>query len=150
MSTYYFAFGSNMNQNRMKERGVEFTKMFKGSMSDWQLVFNKINDRKEGAGFANIVPKESSIVEGIIYEVNEDSIQKLDVREGFPNHYQRLEMPVWDDMGGFFKCATYIANPNKIKEDLKPEKWYLNHLLEGKEFLSENYFSDLKNIETLD
>jgi len=134
----------------MKERGVEFTKMFKGSMSDWQLVFNKINDRKEGAGFANIVPKESSIVEGIIYEVNEDSIQKLDVREGFPNHYQRLEMPVWDGMGVFFKCATYIANPNKIKEDLKPEKWYLNHLLEGKEFLSENYFSDLKNIETLD
>jgi len=150
MSTYYFAFGSNMNQNRMKKRKVKFTQKFKGSIRDWQLVFNKINDRKEGAGFANIIPKESSIVEGIIYEVNEESIQKLDVREGFPNHYQRLEMPVWDDMGRFFKCATYIANPNKIKENLKPERWYLNHLLEGKEFLSENYFSDLKNIETLD
>ena len=42
------------------------------------------------------------------------------------------------------------ANPSKVNDCLKPEKEYLGHLFEGKEFLSENYFSNLKNVETLD
>jgi hypothetical protein len=35
MAVYYFAYGSNMDKERMKERKVEFTEMQKGSMKDW-------------------------------------------------------------------------------------------------------------------
>jgi hypothetical protein len=38
----------------------------------------------------------------------------------------------------------YIANSEYIKEGLRPEKEYLNHLLEGKEYLSESYYENLK------
>lgn len=144
----YFAYGSNMNKARMKKRDVKFTQMFSGIMRNWQLTFNKVNTRKEGSGFANIVPKESSIVEGIIYKINEKSIEKLDDREGFCEHYQRLDMLV-ESEGKFLKCVIYIANPTKVREGLKPEKWYLDHLLEGEEFLSTNYISFLKKIPIL-
>jgi len=150
MSVYYFAFGSNMNKRRLEERKIEFIHRFKGVIRDWNLVFNKINDKKEGAGYANIEPKESSIVEGIIYETTIESIRKLDFKEGFPNHYQRLEMPVWGEDGKFFKCITYIVNPLKVRDGLKPQNEYLAHLLEGKQFLSESYFQGLKNTDTID
>ena len=47
-------------------------------------------------------------------------------------------------------CIVYIANHSRTNNSLKPEKKYLNRLLEGKEFLSEDYFSNLKDIETTD
>ena len=150
MSVYYFAFGSNMNRERMKERKVEFTEMQKGSIKNWKLVFNKIKDKNKGIGYANIVPKTGSIVEGIIYKVSEDSMQKLDKFEGVPDHYQRKNMFVENDYKESINCIVYIANPSKVNDCLKPEKEYLGHLFEGKEFLSENYFSNLKNVETLD
>ena len=134
----------------MKERKVEFTEIQKGSIKDWKLAFNKINDKNKGAGYANIVPKTGSIVEGIIYRVSEDSMQKLDKFEGVPDHYQRKNMSVENDDKEYVNCVVYIANPSKVNDYLKPKKEYLDHLLKGKEFLSENYFSDLKNVETLD
>ncbi len=150
MSVYYFAFGSNMNKERMIERKAEFTEMQKGILKDWKLVFNKINSRKEGAGFANIMPKVGSIVEGIIYKVDEETLQKLDRFEGVPNHYNRKTMEIESKDNEMINCITYLANPSKTDDSRKPEKWYLNHLLKGEEYLSKEYFSDLKKIETLD
>ena len=151
MSVYYFAFGSNMNKERMMYRNAEFSEMMKGILKDWKLVFNKINSKKNGAGFANIEPEKDSAVEGIIYKVNEETLQKLDGFEGVPTgHYFRKTMMVENDKGEFVNCVAYLANSSKISNSLKPEKLYLDHLLEGKEFLSENYFYDLKNTETLD
>jgi len=145
----YFAYGSNMNQARMKSRGVEFTQRFRGIMRNWQLDFNKEADGEEGVGYANIVPEESSLVEGVIYKISEKSIEKLDKKEGFPWHYQRLNMLV-ESQGKFLKCVVYIANPTKVKEGLKPTKEYLSHLLKGSDYLSPEYVSHLENIQTLD
>ena len=148
MCLYYFAYGSNMDKAQMKERKIEFTQMFSGIMRNWQLVFNKQAHNKVGAGYANITPKESSLVEGIIYKINEESIGKLDKHEVFPTHYQRLEMLI-ESKGKLVKCTIYIANPTKIREGLKPEKCYLDLLLKGGKFLSKEYKSFLKKTPTL-
>jgi gamma-glutamylcyclotransferase (GGCT)/AIG2-like uncharacterized protein YtfP len=150
MTDCYFAFGSNMDKERMKKRKANFTEMQKGIIKDWKLVFNKINNKKVGAGYANIIPNSGSIVEGIIYKVDNDAIPILDGFEGVPNHYQKVTMSVENTDKELIDCIVYIANPSKVDNFLKPEKWYLQHLLKGKEFLSESYFSDLKSIETLD
>ena len=160
MSLYYFAFGSNMDKQQMEDRKkefeekhkgimkVEFTDGQKGIMKDWKLIFNKINSRKEGAGFANIEPKKDSVVEGIIYKVNDDTIKMLDWYEGVRfDSYRRETMLVESERNESKNCIVYIANPTKTNNSLKPEKWYLNRLLKGKEYLSDEYFSDLKKIE---
>jgi len=150
MSLYYFAFGSNMGMQRMDKRKVKFTDRQKGIMKDWKLVFNKIRDEEKGSGYANIEPEIGSIVEGIIYKVSEEGIEKLDRREGVPDDYLQETMSVGNNNQESINCIVYIANRSKINNSLKPERWYLNHLLAGKEFLSENYYSWLEQTSTID
>ncbi len=150
MSLYYFAFGSNMDKQQMNGRNVEFTDMQKGVMRDWKLVFNKRKWKEDGVGFANIVPEYDSTVEGIIYKVNENTIQTLDESEGVPKAYHKKTMLVENSNKEFVNCIVYIANHSRTDNLIKPKKEYLDHLLEGKEFLSENYFSELKNTKTID
>ena len=150
MPLYYFAYGSNMNESRILSRDVEFSKMFSGKLKDWKLVFDKKAYGKKGVAYANIVPESGLIVEGIIYEITEKSVSKLDVAEGFPKHYQKSDMLVESDNGDVIKCLVYVANPVQVMNGLKPEKSYISHLLEGKKFLTESYFSWLRQTSTID
>ena len=42
---------------------------------------------------------------------------------------------------------VYIAQKEWVVEGMKPTKEYMDYLLDGKEFLSEEYFEKLKKIE---
>lgn len=80
---YYFAYGSNMNEERMTKRGVDFTTRQFGVLKGYRLVFNK----KASAGdwtYANIEIDENDIVEGILYQISEAGIDSLDKFEGYP------------------------------------------------------------------
>ena len=146
----YFAYGSNMNPERMKERGVNFLSRKRAILYGWRLEFNKEALRNPKEGYANIVKDENSFVEGCIYEIKEDDFKKLDKYEGYPEHYYRVEVKVRMDDGDEVDAITYVANPNKVKEGLKPSKEYLDHLLKGSDLLSDDYINKLKAIETLD
>jgi cation transport regulator ChaC len=148
---YYFAYGSNMDEHKLKiERNVDFYEKFSGKLDGWKLVFDKIASGKPGVAYSNISPKENSCVEGIIYKIkSEDILNKLDKDEGWPKHYEKKYMLV-KTVNGFLECQVYIANSNQTQSGLKPEKKYLNEILAGKEFLSDTYYSELKNTLTCD
>jgi cation transport regulator ChaC len=148
---YYFAYGSNMDEYRFKvKRKITFYEKFSGKLNGYELIFNKIASRKPiGIAYSNIQPKENSNVEGIIYKINPKDFEKLDKDEGHPNHYGRKSMLI-ETQNGPLKCEVYIAKPNKIQAELKPEREYLNHILAGKGFLSDQYYSNLRNTPTFD
>jgi cation transport regulator ChaC len=148
---YYFAYGSNMDEHKLKiERNVDFYEKFSGKLDGWKLVFDKIASGKPGVAYSNISPKENSCVEGIIYKIkSEDIISKLDKYEGWPKHYEKKYMSV-KTANGFLECLVYIANPNQMQEGLQPDRKYLEQILAGKEFLSDSYYSELKNTLTYD
>lgn len=140
----YFAYGSNMNDKRMTERGVNFLSKEKGTLKGYKFIINKKSQKNPNIGFANIIRDDNSEVEGIIYEVNLDDILKLDKFEGVPKHYRR-ELYTIDDK----QCVIYIANDEwTSKNELEATDEYKNHILEGKEFLSENYYNKLLEIKT--
>ncbi len=145
----YFAYGSNMNPERMKERGVKYYSRERAILRGWKLEFNKVALGNPRKGYANIVKDENGIVEGCLYELEEDDLNKLDIYEGVPRHYRRTEVEV-ETCKGKIKAITYIAHPNKVKDGLKPTKDYLSHLLSGSDCLSADYIEKLKAIETLD
>jgi cation transport regulator ChaC len=144
----YFAYGSNMDQDRMKQRNIRFSKREHAILKGYRLEFNKIASGNEG--YANIVKDTNGIVEGILYEIEEEDIRKLDRYEGCPNHYYRITVNVELDNGQIVEASTYIANQSMIKEGLKPRKSYLEHLLKGCDLLSKEYCEMLKKVETLD
>ncbi|MCX8189580.1 MAG: gamma-glutamylcyclotransferase, partial [Nitrososphaeria archaeon] len=53
------------------------------------------------------------------------------------------------DSGEQLEAVTYVANPRKIKDGLKPSREYLNHLLKGCDLLSKEYCEKLRLQETL-
>ena len=131
---FYFAYGSNMNTKRMDERGINYDQIIPATLENYELKFNKVS-KKQGA-VANVMPKPGSVVEGILYRIADITV--LDRPEGFPNHYDRVIM--W--IAGV-QAWVYIAQPKYIKEGLRPKKEYLNHILEGKSYMSTEYYEKL-------
>ncbi len=145
---YYFAYGSNMDSKRMVKRGVEFFERKRGILHGFKLAFNKISSNNPQEGFANIVECKNSAVEGIIYKINQQSLNKLDMYEGYPEHYIRNIVDIETD-SDTVEAIVYAANPKKIDENLLPKEEYLNYLLGGCDYLSDGYCKMLRNIKTL-
>ena len=140
---YYFAYGSNMNPERMLERDIKFIGFEKGKIANAKLKFNKTAFAKN-EGYANISFTTESEVEGILYQlVNHQQILKLDRYEGYPWHYTRCKSIV-RTKNGMKYSYIYIATPYFTKAGLKPKREYLNHLLAAKEYLSPNYYKKLE------
>jgi len=146
----YFAYGSNMDRKRMEKRGVTIFSMQRARLEGFRLVFNKISSGSSNEGYANIVKDPDGAVEGILYEINDSDISKLDKYEGYPEHYRKIKVTVMLDNGQAVSAVTYVANPDKIRDGLKPSKEYLNHLLAAKDFFSPEYYKKLKATETID
>jgi len=141
----YFAYGSNCNPSVMERKGVEYTSRTRASLEGYRLRFNKmaLRDRlPTGIGFANIDDDPEGRVEGILYDIADEHLEKLDASERYPDHYVRIEVTV-ESADGPRTCFTYQARPDKVAEGLRPSRNYLNHILAGGDFLSRQYYDAL-------
>jgi cation transport regulator ChaC len=125
-----------MDKNQMLKRKCIFHKSCKAILKDYKLVFNKKSQKIPQITFANIEFCKDQITEGVLYEI--DDISYLDKYEGYPNHYDRKEMII-ECNGEKIKAWVYIANDEWINNYGKPSNEYIQHLLEGKEYLSDDY-----------
>lgn len=81
---YYFAFGSNMSEEQFSERvSIPVFSREKGTLRGFELKFNKVSEEGSEYGYANIVPKNNSQVEGVLYLIPKSGIWELDKYEGF-------------------------------------------------------------------
>jgi len=138
----YFAYGSNMNPERMRKRMGYLPPSRKAVLQDYSLIFNKISRKNPNEGVANIIPLAGSFVSGLLYEVTDQDLAKLDEYEGVPTNYIRHIVKI-ECEGELMNALTYIAV--RVKDGLKPSRDYLNHLLAAKEYLSEDYYQQLAN-----
>ena len=147
MGVVYFAYGSNMDFNRLEEREVYFELIGLGILEDYTLKFNKIASKRSGAGYANIVKQKGSRVEGLLFSIA--NIDKLDRFEGFPTHYKKETLKI-QHANSVVDATVYVAAADWVSDNLKPERVYLNRLLAAKDFLSEAYFDFLESTKTID
>ncbi len=151
---YYFAYGSNVAPERMKERKVKFKSRERGGLRGWKLVFNKRG--MDGTGKANIEREEGGVVEGALYLLKKEELEKLYPYEGFKgkgnpsNHYDLVEVEVERENGERVKALTFVALPWVIDNSVKPARWYLNLILKGKDLFSREYYEALSKVETVD
>lgn len=145
----YFAYGSNMNPQRMRERKIHYTSRIQASLPGYSLKFNKVASRNPFEGYTNIVPEAKGVVEGVLYEIQEADLKKLDKYEGYPDNYDRQKVKVLTATSQE-EAIAYIACPDKIREGLKPTREYLAHLLVARDMLSEDYYLQLLCCDTLD
>ena len=71
----YFAYGSNMDADQMRERCSQARFVSRGCLPRWSFIINS-------RGYANVVPSEVETVHGVLWEVDAGDLLKLDVYEG--------------------------------------------------------------------
>ncbi len=146
----YFAYGSNMDPARMRDRTINYSVREHAVLSRYSLQFNKIADANSEEGRANIVPDAEDSVEGAFYDIEPSDITKLDRYEGYPAHYDKINVSVRLDDGSEIEALTYIAQPDKVRNGLRPRREYLEHLLAARDILSDRYYQRLESRPTLD
>lgn len=146
----YFAYGSNCSPAIMEKKGVKYHSSQHAVLSGFRLLFNKKAMREKlppDIGFANINEDAGSQVEGILYDIVDEHLERLDESERYPNHYTRIEVTV-ETTEASVECMAYQACPDKIASGLKPSRNYLNHILSAKDFLSWQYYEALEKFQT--
>ena len=120
---YYFAYGSNLNHQQMKNIrciGSKYLKTF--FLKDYKLIFchpNKLNK----FGYANVVIKRGSKTPGGIWEITKKHEEILDTYEQFPDTYQKE----YFYLNGK-RIMFYIMKKYHLKD---PPKSYINTIIEG-------------------
>ena len=154
---YYFAYGKNMDSQKLSERCKEkkmpedvIQKIIhsrqKGLLNGYSIVFNKKADSGNTV-YSNIENNNDDFVEGVLYNYDSDEFIKcLDKWECYPSHYEQKIVEVKTNDDEIIKAIVYVANREKIVENLKPKKTYIEHLLKAKDLLSKEYWDKLKKI----
>jgi gamma-glutamylcyclotransferase len=146
----YFAYGSNMDPDQLAERRINPLSRRHARLAGYALLFNKLATKNPSEGKANITPCVGGIVEGIVYEVVEKELKRLDDKEGIQSgDYLRVKLSVELDDGSHVDAMAYVAHPSKVRSGLKPTKVYLRHLLAGADLLSREYVERLNTTATL-
>jgi gamma-glutamylcyclotransferase (GGCT)/AIG2-like uncharacterized protein YtfP len=146
----YFAYGSNCNPAVMRKKQVGFTSAQHAVLPGYRLLFNKKALRDslpDDVGFANLAEAPESNVEGVLYEIVDHHLPRLDQSERYPEHYTRIEVTV-HTRAGSVACTCYQAQPDKVATGLKPSRNYLNHILAARDFLSWQYYEALDRSQT--
>jgi gamma-glutamylcyclotransferase (GGCT)/AIG2-like uncharacterized protein YtfP len=122
---YYFAYGSNLDQEQLRGRIGDVNIIGKAVLHEHTIKFNK--QSRDGSGKANIVNQDTSDVEGVIFNFTEEQFKKMDKSEvGY--HRKQVSLAFEDRQ---VKAITYAADSEKINDTLTPTKEYLQIIIGG-------------------
>ena len=82
MTAKYFAYGSNLDLLQMKRRCPLSKLISKGMLPDYRLTFNRYASGWDG-GVADVIQDEDSEVWGLIFEISDSDLVRLDHYEGY-------------------------------------------------------------------
>ncbi|HNV97553.1 MAG TPA: gamma-glutamylcyclotransferase [bacterium] len=137
---FYFAYGSNMDLERMTLRCGEknFVGFSNSHLKDFKFYFYN-------RGYANIKPQKSSIVYGALYKINKNCLDGLDKAEGYPNLYQRQIVKIINPIGNFDAQVYIVKNDNSIGV---PSQSYFDAVIKGaaQYGLPKNYIGEINDL----
>jgi gamma-glutamylcyclotransferase (GGCT)/AIG2-like uncharacterized protein YtfP len=130
--TYYIAYGSNLDPDRLERRIGTCHAVTKGYLKDFELVFNKGN--YDGSACANLRCAPGDRVPFVAYHLpgGRDQLKALDSFEGVSDSYYQTSYPFpFGEDQTLTLGHLYVANPARIRADLSPRPDYLNYIREG-------------------
>jgi len=149
----YFAYGSNMDWEQMRERCPSARFVCVAKLPDHRLAFTR-RSVKHDCGVADAVPDPNHEIWGVVYEINETDLGRLDKSEGFSpgrakNSYVREERHVLAEGDPDKPMATYVYFARREAHPPLPNAEYKRLIVEGAKFwhLPADYVAELERIE---
>ena len=107
MAVKYFAYGSNLDLPQMKRRCPSSKLISKGSLSGYRLTFNRFSSGW-GGGVADVIQDQGSKVWGLVFELFDTDLERLDRYEGYHKDWTSL----------YERWKTVIDTPNGQVSDV--------------------------------
>lgn len=150
MSLKYFAYGSNMLEERLRQRCPSARAVAAARLEGWALSLHKRS--KDGSGKATITPSREphTSVFGVLYEMDNGDLEPLDRAEGHGRGYNRASIKVAIVSSGEAVMAiTYLADEGACDPSLSPYDWYLKLIFAGAKAhaLPDAYIEQLSGIQ---
>lgn len=149
----YFAYGSNMDCGQMRKRCPSARFMGIALLPDHKLAFTRKSETR-GCGVADAVPDADRRVWGVVYEIDDIDVDKLDKCEGYragreTNSYWRRERLILldGDVQQPLTVSAYFASPQQ--DPPLPDAVYKSLIVDGAKFwqLPNDYIRELEHIE---
>jgi len=127
----YFSYGSNMAEERIRERVKSATLFSSGIIEQHTLRFHKSSKDGSAKCDAFFTGEAKDSLPGVLFVIDAAEKEKLDRAEGKGLGYEVKTVSVVLPTGERKSAFTYYAT--NIDEHLKPYTWYVNHVLKGAE-----------------
>ncbi|MBN1294614.1 MAG: gamma-glutamylcyclotransferase [Candidatus Latescibacteria bacterium] len=141
MKVLYFAYGSNMLITRLRSRISSAKLIDIGFLNGYKVLFNKCS--KDGSGKANLIESPGDVTWGVIYEIDEQDTNKLDIFEG---GYNREIFQICNKENIAVSAFVYLSSD--LTNDERAYEWYKEIILKGarENNLPKNYISYLEKL----
>jgi len=126
MAVRYFAYGSNMAEALMMEHCPGHRLLGTACLRGHRLMFNRRSIRT-GSGVADVVPADGEDVWGVLYELEDEELEVLDLKEGHDWAYVRVQLEV--EHGGVREPALTYVVKEKEPAEVEPSQEYLAGIL---------------------
>jgi hypothetical protein len=137
----YFSYGSNLHQahlNRFCEKEGRPTIELRDKtprraiLKDYKLDFNYYSNLMDG-GAANLEPSAGEQVEGVVFEMTDEDMITLDLRERAPDYFYRIEvgLTLIDGGGTLSHVVAYAACEDKKTPFTPPTREYKSVIIAG-------------------
>jgi cation transport regulator ChaC len=127
----YFAYGSNLVVERMRERGADFAAARPATLRDHRLTFDKRS--RDGSGRANVARSAGGRVYGVLYDLSRDALEHL---KQFECGYDLVEVVVEaarsDGRPEAVPARMFVARTDR-RTDAPPSRSYVELILKGLE-----------------
>ena len=126
MTIKYFAYGSNLDLPQMKRRCPLSKLISKGSLSDYRLTFNRFSSGWDG-GVADVIREPGSKVWGLVFEISDTDLERLDRYEGYNKDqtslYERWKTVI--DTSNGQVCDVWVYTVVEKQKFVPPTSEYL-------------------------
>lgn len=117
----YIAYGSNMDKTQMETRCPGARVLGITYLENWELTLPH---------FADIVRSEGKKTPSLIWEITNENESSLDRCEGYPTHYDKIDIIANID-GKLMSAMAYVMTDEYKKRDNKPHSGYIDRILRG-------------------
>ena len=124
MTIFYFAYGSNLDSTQLRERLGMARVVQAARLPGFTLQCNKVG--RDGTAKANIEARTDDLVWGLVWELDDDALRRLD---RFEQGYDRLRVSVTLADGSQKDCVTYTSV--NTDPDLLPSVEYRDRMVRG-------------------
>lgn len=141
--TRYFAYGSNLDADQMRKRCPTSLPVGRAQLEHHRIDFTHFSRRWQG-GAADVVPHSGALVWGVVYELDEADLTRLD---RFETGYDRVSFQVLGDAGRVEEAISYTV---RSKGQFRPTRVYLEKMLRWGERheLPSDYLAALRSLAT--